>query len=336
MGDKIGGAKFPLNTGDYKSRITFHAIKVIPPSIAVRFEASQSANEQGVNGNSDTVEKPNKPAGVQGQANSMKVVELENEKVELHLPLSYQVNDTQDYSTASLGIAGAGLMAGANKGDAIGEAAFQAVKDGFSSIGDLFKSGAVSRVALVRGAQAVPIIPQGVKSALSIAGRVAMNPNLRAQYNGPNIREFNFTFKLFPKSADESEQAKKVIRFFRFHSYPDQIAPNIAYDYPNLFRIKLQSKGTDNRYKHVGTPIKLCYLKVVSVNYNPTSTVLHADGSPTEIDINLTFTEYKPLNRDDVRYENNSIFYQYEGYSAQAEQEYNQQNGIYDPAGDTD
>jgi len=52
-------------------------------------------------------------------------------------------------------------------------------------------------------------------------------------------------------------------------------------------------------FKNVGTPIKLCYLKTVSTTYNSTSPVLHADGSPTELDLNLTFTEYKPLNRDD-------------------------------------
>jgi len=41
---------------------------------------------------------------------------------------------------------------------------------------------------------------------------------------------------------------------------------------------------------------------------------IHADGSPTELDLNLTFTEYKPLNRDDVRNEDNDIFYNYEGF----------------------
>jgi hypothetical protein len=40
--------------------------------------------------------------------------------------------------------------------------------------------------------------------------------------------------------------------------------------------------------------------------------VLHPDGSPTEIDMTLTFTEYKPLSRYDVVNEENDTFYHFE------------------------
>lgn len=329
-----GGLNFPLDTGEYQSRITFQAIKVEPPKLAVRFNTSETVDELDARVDEINRELNKKEFGddwdddwdgeksgfgesnisdIKGTPSGIKVYSLPGEMCSLHLPLSYQVNDVQDYSTASLGLAGMGLLAGANKGEALAEAGFESVKSAFSSIGDLFKTGQASRVAIARGADFMPI-PEGAKSALKIAGRVAMNPNLRAQYNGPNIREFNFTFKLLPKSADESAAAQNIIKFFRFHSYADQIKDNIAFDYPNLFKIKLESR-VSGRYSNIGTPIKLCYLKVVSINYNPTSTVLHTDGSPTEMDINLTFTEYKPLDRDDVRHEDDQ-FYAYEGFKA--------------------
>lgn len=299
-----GNFKFPVNKdAQYKSKISFQAIKVIPPQIAVRFSSSETADEGGTG---------RVPTPTSAKANGLRIYEIAGQKCDLHLPVAYQVNDGFDYSTASLGLAGAGLMGAANSGQSLASGLFESIKEGAQSVFDLFGSGAVSRVAAVRGSQSLPI-GEGLKSAVSITARAAMNPNIRTQFNGPSIREFNFVFKFIPKSAEESLMVKNIVKFFRFHSYPDEIAPNIAYDYPNMFKIRLLSE-VDGTFKNIGTPIKLCYLKTVSTVYNPTSPVLHPDGSPTEIDMTLTFTEYKPLNRDDVRNEDNDIFYNYEGF----------------------
>ena len=40
-------------------------------------------------------------------------------------------------------------------------------------------------------------------------------------------------------------------------------------------------------------------------SYNPTSPVLHPDGAPNEVDLNLSFTEYKTLSRRDINNEDN-------------------------------
>jgi hypothetical protein len=300
-----GNFKYPINRDNqYKSKISFQAIKVVPPEISITFSSSETATEGGAS-------RPPAPKNV--SAAGLQIYELSGQKCDLHLPISYQVNDGFDYSTASLGLGGAAVMAGANNGESLASSVFESLKEGAQSVFDLFGSGAVSRVAAVRGSQALPIGDQ-LKNAVSITARATMNPNLRTQFNGPSIREFNFVFKFIPKSPEESVMVKNIVKFFRFHAYPDEIAPNIAYDYPNMFKIRLLSE-VGGTFKNVGTPIKLCYLKTVSTTYNSTSPVLHRDGSPTEIDMNLTFTEYKPLNRDDVRNEDNDIFYNYEGFA---------------------
>jgi len=219
-----GNFKYPINKDNqYKSKISFQAIKVIPPEIAVRFSSSETASEGGTG---------RVPTPTKAKASGLQIYELSGQKCDLHLPIAYQVNDGFDYSTASLGLAGAGLMAGANSGSALADSLFKSLQEGAQSVFDLFGSGAVSRVAAVRGSQSLPI-GDGLKNAVSITARATMNPNLRTQFNGPSIREFNFVFKFIPKSAEESLMVKNIIKFFRFHSYPDEIAPNIAYDYPN-------------------------------------------------------------------------------------------------------
>ena len=79
-----------------------------------------------------------------------------------------------------------------------------------------------------------------------------------------------------------------------------------------MFKIRLLSNSGNKHFKNIGTPIKLCYLKSVSVTYNATSPVLHKDGSPTEIDMNMTFVEYKAQTRKDIEAEGSDSFYHFE------------------------
>lgn len=299
-----GNLKFPVATDPtYRTRISFQAIRVLPPSIAVRF----SSNATGPN-DTNAANRALESTTVQG--NSLQVYEIAGEKTDLYMPVSFQVNDGFDYATASLGLLGMGAMAAANRGEAIAGSVMESLKEGVASVASLFGTGALSRVAAVRASQN---LGDTARSAISITARASMNPNLRTQFNGVSVREFNFSFKFIPRSREESEMVKDIVKFFRFHAYPYELEENIAFEYPNMFRIKLLSKGEDERFKNIGTPIKLCYLKTVSTVYNPTSSVLHPDGSPTEVDLNLTFTEYKALSRNDIINEENDTFYQYEG-----------------------
>jgi hypothetical protein len=143
-----------------------------------------------------------------------------------------------------------------------------------------------------------------------------MNPNIRTNFNGVSVREFTFNFKFIPCSPREALAVKSIVKFFRFHSYPEEIvsfgAFSVGLDYPEMFKIRLLSNSGNKHFKNIGTPIKLCYCKGVSTTYNPTSPALHADGSPTEIDMNLTFVEYKAQTRKDIEAEGSDSFYHFE------------------------
>ena len=306
----FGPYKYPLEKSDqYKSRITFQAIKVIPPEVTIRVKTANTVAEGGS-------EQTNKSfGGISASPASLKVNEIAGEKADLYLPLSFQVNDGFDYASASLGLGGGAAAAAMNAGGSIAGQVIDSLKSGAQSVFDLFKTGSISRVAAVRGSQAMPLIPDAIKSAIAITARVTMNPNIRTQFNGVSVREFNFTFKFLPKSPQESREVSRIVKFFRFHAYPVEMPYgqpySIAFDYPNMFKVRLLSE-VEGMFRNIGTPIKLCYLKTVSTTYNPTSAVLFPDGSPTEVDLTLTFTEYKPLSRYDVVNEDNDSFYNFE------------------------
>ena len=83
--------------------------------------------------------------------------------------------------------------------------------------------------------------------------------------------------------------------------YPREIdvAPGIpiGYEFPNIYRIEFGFQGGTLRIPK----IQYCYLKDVQASYNSTSGgVFFEDGHPTEIDLSLTFLEYRALSKRDI------------------------------------
>lgn len=307
--------KYPLARDiGYNSKIKFQAIKVIPPTISTGLGVGQTVtdafNERG--GREQT--------GAQNVKvnDSLKFHPITGEVADLFLPLSFQVNDGFDYAQSSLGAVGAAAAAGLNQAGTVTSAIGEGLSNFGESIANMFSgnlSGSAARLAAVRATETF-VPSDAVKNAVSITARATMNPNIRTNFNGVSVREFNFAFKFIPRNAAESESVARIIKFFRFHSYPEEIGSigsfSVGYNYPNMFKIRLLSQGENETFKNVGTPIKLSYLKSVSTSYNSTSSVLHDDGSPTEIDLNLNFVEYKALSRKDVVNEGSDAFYHLE------------------------
>jgi hypothetical protein len=247
---------------------------------------------------------------------------IPGEKALIHVPISFQVNDGFNYSGAELGAFGGAITNVLNQGGSVGQAAMEGLKETGQSFLSLLSAFGGSeqelgRLGIARLARGLPVGSQAVQ----VGARVSVNPNARTAFQNVNIREFNFAFKFLPTSFEESKQVKAIINFFRWHSYPELIGdPNFAvgYEYPNMFRIKLQYTG-DGSPKNIGTPIKLCYCKSISTTYNPTSTTVFSDGSPTEIDMNVTFAEYKAQSRNDVFLQDNVSYYDFEGVADENE-----------------
>ena len=340
--------RFPVaKSAEQESHISFQLVTVERPSvttegnverekIASRSEGAVDAAERSAEVDDfEAVNQETFGAGV-GTAiterfqNVQKNIGFESAKVnftgdaiKLYLPPSFQVSDGANYSSQALGLSGAAAEAALLNGGTVGGAIINATKVGLASYGDLIGNvdvagageAAVARVAnslrnanpMIKGIG----IPVGnVANAITNVSRVIVDPNIRTMFEGINTRSFNFAFKLIPTSPEEAQAIKGIIKFFRRAMYPEAIPGpgfNIGFRYPDLFKIRLVSHtGSD-----VGTPIKLSYLQSFNTNYNPSSPVLMEDGSPSEIDISMSFVEYKVLSRADIDAEGTEAFYSY-------------------------
>ena len=307
-----GPYKYPLDNGNkHLTKISFQAMKVLPPEINVNYQAAETYNDRGP----DDGLRGNQESGAL-TSTGLKMRSIVGEKADIHVPISFQVNDGFNYSGTELGAFGGAITSVLNKGGSVSDAALAGIQDLGASFLSVIKAFGGSeqelgRLGIARLARGLPV----GSNAVQVGARVSVNPNVRTQFQSVGVREFNFAFKFLPTSFEESKQVKAIINFFRWHAYPELIGdPNFAigYEYPNMFRIKLLFTG-EGGPKNIGTPIKLSYLKSISTTYNPTSTTVFSDGSPTEIDMNLTFAEYKAQSRNDIMFQDNPSYYDFEG-----------------------
>ena len=302
--------KFPLeNQERFKGSVSFQAIQTIPPEISVSKKlytnlASGAVDAFRPSESSENIEEtlPDpEPSSEQLKVEPLKLKILDGRKVSMYLPMAFVVNDTVSYDTPELGVTGAaGLQALSRTGD-ITSAVGQAITTGVSGLKDMFASGSsltgqAARIAVARGSAFIP--NQTARNVIQSAAQVTVNPNVRAMFRGVALREFTFQFKLIPTSPEEANEIKRIIRFFRYHAYPENIEIEgvpIAYAFPDMFKIRLQYNNNP-----VGTRIKMCYLRSVSTNYNPQQSSFFKDGNPTEIDLTLSFVENRTINRQDI------------------------------------
>lgn len=161
--------------------------------------------------------------------------------------------------------------------------------------------------AFVGGLGGATILAEGAANALKESTRVTLNPNLRTLFEGVNMRSFSFPFRMIAKSEKESQEIKKIIKFFRREVYPE--ANNVdgtvpfAYTFPNIFEINI----LDGKQKNPGFDIQRCYLQSVQTNFNQTSTGMYEGKDRNyfiEVDLTLNFIEFATLDKNKVREEN--------------------------------
>jgi len=213
------------------------------------------------------------------------------------LPIPSQLADTNAVSwnqSEFNDLQMAGLQAGSrvmNSGNFIG--AVQAeVENGLNALGNNTQGAKSAIQSFLLGG-----LPGINKSTNEILGRMngqMLNPNLELIFNGPTLREFQYSFRLTPRSDLESRMVRKIIRFFKQGMSVKETTTNMFLSSPNIFQPRFYNKqGKQHTFINV---IKKCACKSFTVNYVPDNTYMTLpNSSMTAYDISMSFTELDPI-----------------------------------------
>ena len=244
-------------------------------------------------------------------------------KYYVELPIPQQINDSNAVSWGEdslnvLEAAAFNVASNAAQGGIGGlaekfESARSAILEGdtnttFPGLTDDVRKGLVAALS----GKAVSALGGNI-SAQSALGRSTgqiLNSNLELLFQGLTLRTFPFNITFSPRSRDESERVRLIIRRFK----QSMSAKTGRTDYavnggiflkaPDIFRLKYLSNGRTHPFLNSFKP---CALTNMSVNYTGAGTYsTYGDGTPVNIKLSLTFKEINPIYAED--YDDGNLF----------------------------
>lgn len=160
-------------------------------------------------------------------------------------------------------------------------------------------AGAGAIDMLLKGINAIGADPNAVTQ--NINGKIA-NPYVEQIFNGIGMRQFDFSWKLVPRSAKEQDVIFNMIKTLRKYAMPE-ISETRWLEVPSIFNLRWMSGGK----QLVSLPyIKPCVLKNVQVSYTPDNVwATHLkdgvqDPYPVAYNLTLSFGETEIITKTDV------------------------------------
>ena len=208
-------------------------------------------------------------------------------EVEINLPMpnaGLSFSDGGQYNEVDLGLAANLLSTGGE-----GANSQEAIEKSFKEVGikSILLNSTVSSDAI----------------RLASGKRDIIAPNTNTNFTNNTMRSFSFVYKLSPRSASESATIKEIDTSFRELVYASSATEQgkIILNFPPTWSIRFIDLTEGNASENQSLPkIAACYLTSYNSNFNASSNLYHKDGSPTEVDITLTFQETKVQTREDI------------------------------------
>ena len=159
--------------------------------------------------------------------------------------------------------------------------------------GEMVKSALQSRILAGQGVQVSP------ESILARGLGVVPNANLELLFKSPTLREFQFNWKMTPRSREEAKTVRNIIRFFKQGMAARKLSGkagmrSLWLGTPNVFHV--QYKTNEELDIEGVNKIKTCAVTGCAINYTPDGVwSAYEDGQPTSVVMTLRMQELEPV-----------------------------------------
>ena len=128
-----------------------------------------------------------------------------------------------------------------------------------------------------------------------------LNPNTEVLYQGPELRTFTLTFKMFARSQGESENIRKICHIFKKAMLPSG-AGDMEKNLINVPKIVKATFMHEEKESEWVSQFKTAGIGSVDINYTPDgSWSTFRTGSPIAVQLTLQFQELKLIYEDDIK-----------------------------------
>jgi hypothetical protein len=217
--------------------------------------------------------------------------------VYLPLPMvGIKDNVALQYQEVPLGAIGGLLSPGRNKVAAsVVEGARFVATSAVSALGDL-AAGAFAARGAGRTAAAIGGLTDSAVAAGEQAAGIATNPNLSLSFQGVNLRQHDFSWRLIAKHAKDSIEIFRIIEILKRAALPQQVwGANLTFGYPCVAYLKFNPENLIKMSEYG------CFIDNINVTYDGDSypTFFKNTDKPVVVDLSISFRERAVLTASD-------------------------------------
>lgn len=184
------------------------------------------------------------------------------------------------------------------------EEALKTIMSTGGAIGDIAVSGQAQNLSSAFFAsKAVNLLGANtsLEGILSRSGGQILNPNTELLFNGVKLRSFNFEFDLAPRSKDEADTIKQIIRKLKINMAPSTTTAGdekgIFISSPKVFQLTYKTGPNKHEFLNSFKPMALVNM---TVNYTGSGTyATYSDATPVHMKLALSFQELNPVYAED-------------------------------------
>jgi hypothetical protein len=215
--------------------------------------------------------------------------------IELYVSAPPSAEYAAEWQNADIG-ALAGSLASGGIGANGADINFKNVLEDAASLGQFgFRS-------IIQAGAAVPRefgITGDIGAGIEATSKKVANPYREQLFKNMGFRSFGFSYKFNPRNTSELTSVMEIIQLFKYHMHPEIDPSRLFLIYPSEFNIEYRYKGKRNEYIH---KISTCALTNVRVTYGSSdfTTFSGMNGAPSEINLDLTFSELETLSNDRI------------------------------------
>jgi hypothetical protein len=211
--------------------------------------------------------------------------------IELYVSAPPSAEYAAEWQNVELGVIGGGLSQGA-----LSDLSLDKILE---TSGDLAKFAGRS---IIQAAATLPRelgISGDLGGAIEATSKKVANPYKEQLFKNMGFRSFGFSYKFNPRNKAELTSVMEIIQLFKYHMHPEIDPSRLYLIYPSEFNIEYRYKGERNEYVH---KISTCALTNVRVTYGSSdfTTFSGTDGAPSEINLDLTFSELETLDNSRI------------------------------------
>jgi len=223
--------------------------------------------------------------------------------ISLYMPPTISTTSTAQYTDSEIGVGAALAGAFIDEFKSSGASGIgNNITARLNSLGPEAKEG-LQNLAL----KSIGVVPgmQGADVVRDIQRGFIKAPRMELAFKGIGKRSFSYEFKMIPKSRDEADTVRDIVKTFRANMLPEFLKGTDRsarfFKMPNTFDISYMYNGGQNQYLH---EISTCVCKSVAVTYGgdryKTFDANETGAPPVETSISLQFEELEIITKERV------------------------------------